>query len=115
MAATRRAATADHGMPRADRRRSTMSTPLTLVKMTHVNVSSASSAASRGAHDSGGPMTIVGASSTRAPAASSSCVNRCACVAARVTTIVRPSSGRSCPTGLTRALTRHLARSDAGR
>jgi hypothetical protein len=72
-----------------------MITPLTLVKITHVKVSMASSALSSGAHDSGGPITMVGASTTRAPAASSSCVKRWACAAARVTTMVRPSSGRS--------------------
>src|SRR5439155_13289048 len=41
-------------------------------------------------------MAMTGASSTRAPAASSNCVKRWAWAAARVTTTVRPSSGLSC-------------------
>jgi hypothetical protein len=94
MAATRRPPSVDHARPRAGSRRSTIATPLTDVKMTHVNVSSASSAVSSGSHDGGGAMTIAGASTTRAPAASSSWVKRWACAAARVTTIVRPFSGR---------------------
>ena len=70
-----------------------MRTPFTLVKTTHVNVSSAASAASSGSHEGGGSIAIVGACTTRAPASSRSCTKRCAWAAARVTTIVRPASG----------------------
>ena len=103
MAATRRPANAGHASARAASRRSTIATPLTEVKITQVYVSSAASAASSGSHEGGGAMTIAGASRTRAPAASRSCVKRCAWAAARVTTMVRPSSGRS-SVGWTRAI-----------
>ena len=49
-------------------------------------------------------MTIVGACKTRAPAASRSSANRCAWARARVTTMVRPSSGRSTVARFIRAI-----------
>src|SRR2546421_5768677 len=83
MAATRRPARVDQAIPSAVSRRSTMVTPFTLVKTSHEKLDSAPSAASSGSHEVGGPMMIAGASMTRAPAASRSCVKRCACAAAR--------------------------------
>src|SRR3989442_1683940 len=75
--------------------------PVPVRKDHHVNVSSASSAASSGSQDWGGSIAIVGACSTRAPASSRSCTKRWACGAARVTTIVRRWSGRVPPTRVT--------------
>src|SRR5207244_5162320 len=80
-----------------------ITTPVTLVKIIHVNVSAASGAAPSGAQDWGGSTAIVGACSTRAPASSRSCTTFCACGAARVTTIVRRSSGRVPSTRVTLA------------
>src|SRR5262249_17410963 len=51
IAATRLRAIAVHAVDRAARRRSTMATPFTLVKITHANDSSAASAVSSGSHD----------------------------------------------------------------
>ena len=68
MAATRARAKPDHARRRVVRRRSTMITPLTLVKISQVKLSAASRAASRGAHEAGGSMAMVGVSSTLAPA-----------------------------------------------
>src|SRR6266508_235062 len=104
IAATRLRAIAAHGTPRATRRRSTIATPFTLVKITQVKDSSAARAVSSGSHEAGGSMTIVGACKTRAPAASRSSANRCAWARARVTTMVRPSSGRSAVARFIRAI-----------
>jgi hypothetical protein len=68
IAATRARAKADHGNRRAPRRRSTIVTPFTLVKMTQLNRPTASIAASNGSQDGGGSIAIVGVSRTRAPA-----------------------------------------------
>src|SRR5574341_2072352 len=111
IAATRFFATTDHGIPRTPRRRSTMRTPFTLVKITQANVSREASAASRGAPEAGGSIAIAGACTTRAPASSRSWTNRCACAAARVTRIVRPASGL---VPVTRALTRATLHPEPG-
>ncbi len=53
-----------------------MITPLTLVKTSQVKLAAASRAASRGAHEAGGSMAMVGVSSTLAPAPVSRLTNR---------------------------------------
>ena len=92
-AATRARCSARTSRRSARRRSKNIATPLTLVNTTQSYDSRRAIAASSGAHDGGGTISIVGHGMTSAPAAPSASMNPAAWARGRVTTMRRPKSG----------------------